>query len=93
MYANTIEEREAPLDKCVGFTDSMKVRMQPPGGHGTLERRCFSGQKKFHCFVYQTLCAPDSLVFAQYGPVFGRCHNIKLFHESGSENFLPDFLM
>ena len=92
MYANAIEESGAPLHKCVGFIDCTKIRMQRPGGHGTLQRSCFSGHKRFHCLFYQTLSTPDGLMFALYGPVVGRRHYLTLFHESGWEELFSNCL-
>lgn len=92
MYAESIRNAGAPLHRCVGFIDCTKVRMQRPGGHGSLQRSVYSGHKRMHCLIYQTLTTPDGLMFALYGPEEGRRHDITLYRHSEWEAILSECL-
>lgn len=82
MYAKAIQEKGAPLDNCVGFIDCTKIAMARPGGHGALQRASYSGHKRMHCLIYQTVTTPDGLMFYMYGPEVGRRHDMTLYRES-----------
>lgn len=82
LYAKVIHEKGAPLDNCVGFIDCTKIAMARPGGHGTLQRSTYSGHKRIHCLIYQTMTTPDGLMFYMYGPEVGRRHDMTLYRES-----------
>lgn len=92
MYADSIRSAGAPLHDCVGFIDCTKIRMQRPGGTGANQRACYSGHKRVHCLIYQTLSTPDGLVFALHGPVEGRRHDLTLFRSSGWNTVLEESL-
>lgn len=81
-YANAIAEAGAPLPRCVGFIDCTKIKISRPGGHGSLQRSVYSGHKRMHCLIYQTLTTPDGLMFPLYGPEVGRRHDLTLFRQS-----------
>lgn len=91
-YAQAIQEAGAPLPRCVGFIDCTKIRMSRPGGHGSMQRSCYSGHKRFHCLIYQTITTPDGLMFALFGPELGRRHDLTLYRESGWEPIMENFL-
>lgn len=93
MYAKAIHEKGAPLTNCVGFIDCTKIQMSRPGGIGANQRTCYSGHKRFHCLIYQTVTTPDGLMFNLYGPEVGRRHDMTLFRESGLNDVLRDGLM
>lgn len=93
LHADAIYAAGAPLDRCVGFIDCTKVRMSRPGGHGSMQRSTYSGHKRMHCLVYQTLTTPDGLMFALHGPEVGRRHDLTLYRESGWDEILENFLM
>ena len=63
LYASAIKDKGAPLDNCVGFIDCSKIQMSRPGGDGEAQRACYSGHKRMHCLVYQTITTPDGLIF------------------------------
>lgn len=68
MYAKAIHEQGAPLSNCVGFSDCTKIAMCRPGGRGSLQRTVYSGHKRFHCLIYQTITTPDGLLFYLMAP-------------------------
>ena len=88
LYADSIKSAGAPLDSCVGFIDCTKIQMSRPGGHSSLQRSCYSGHKRFHCLMYQTVTTPDGLIFHLYGPEVGRRHDLTLLRESGLQDRL-----
>ena len=90
LYANSIKNAGAPLHSCVRFIDCTEIEMCRPGGHVSIQRRCYSGRKRYHCSIYQTLTTPDGLIFHIYGPEVGRRHDLTLLKESGSEDSLSN---
>lgn len=72
LYADPIKDCGATLHSCIGFIDCTKIRIGRPGGPGKVQRSCYSGQKRAHCLIYQTITTPDGLVFYMYGPEVGR---------------------
>ena len=93
LYAKAIRESGAPLDSCVGFIDCTKINISRPGGSGANQRSCYSGHKRFHCLIYQTITTPDGLIFSLYGPQVGRRHDLTLLRESGIEQKLESCLL
>ena len=91
-YANAIHTAGAPLSSCDGFTDCTRTRMTRPGGNGTLQQVYYSGHKRMHCLVYQTITTPDGFLFALYGPKAGRRHYLTLLRDSGWEDVLETCL-
>ena len=88
MYAESIHRAGAPLDSCVGFIDSSKIQMSRPSGHSSLQRSCYSGHKRFHCLMYQTVTTPDGRILHLYGPEVGRPHDLTLLRESRLQDLL-----
>lgn len=80
-YAKAIHDRGAPLDNCVGFIDCTRIEICRPGGRGILQRSTYSGYKRKHCLIYQTVKTPDGLLFYMYGPEVGRRHDMTLYRE------------
>lgn len=66
---------------------------EPTGGIGTLQRARYSGHKRFHCLVYQTVTTPDGLVLPMYGPEVGRRHDMILYREIGIDTQLLQSLL
>ena len=93
LYADCIKAAGAPLDSCVGFMDCTKIKMTRPGGHGSIQRSCYSGHKRMHCLIYQTITTPDGLIFSLYGPEVGRRYDVTLLRESGIEEGLQSCLL
>lgn len=91
-YAESIRQSGSSLEKCVGFIDCTKIRMARPGGRSSLQKACYSGHKRFHCLSYQTLTTPDGLIFALYGPIEGRRHDLTLLRKSGWSEILESNL-
>lgn len=92
MYAEAIHLTGAPLDRCVGFMDGTKIQMERPGGPAVLQRAVYSGHKRFHCLVYQSITTPDGLIFHMYGPEVGRRHDITLYRDSNIDAALQEAL-
>ena len=92
MYAERVRAKGAPLERCVGFMDCTKIRMERPGGINSLQRACYSGHKRMPCLVYQTVTTPDGLIFSLYGPVVGRRHDLTVLRESGLNEELQNCL-
>ena len=92
MCADSITNAGAPLDSFVGFIDCTKIKMTRPGGHGGLQRSCYSGHKRFHCLIYQAVTTPDGLLFNLYGPEVGRRHDLTLLRQSGLQDSLQNCL-
>ena len=93
MYGEAIKNAGAPLDSCVGFIDCTKIRMTRLGGSNRNQRACYSGHKRFHCLVYQTISTSDGLIFSLYGPEEGRKHDMTLLHNSGISEALSSCLL
>lgn len=83
IYADAIQRKGAPLDNCIGFIDCTKVQISRPGGNSSLQRDCYSGHKRFHCLLNQSVTTPDGLMFHLYGPEIGRRHDMTLYRQSG----------
>eukprot|EP00171_Calliarthron_tuberculosum_P004305 IDg4305t1 len=62
--------------------------MTRPGGNSTLQRAVFSGHKRFHCLMYQTITTPDGLIFNLFGPIEGRHADAFLYMKSDIESAL-----
>lgn len=92
MYAEAISEQGSPLDSVFGFIDCTKIRMCRPGGPPLNQRSVYSGHKRMHCLIYQTLSTPDGLMFALYGPEVGRRHDLTLYYNSGWDEVLEQSL-
>ena len=83
LYSAAIHDKGAPLENCIGFLDCTKIQNSRPGGAAINQRVCYSGHKRFHCLIYQTVTTPDGLMFYLYGPEVGRRHDMTLYRESG----------
>lgn len=90
MYAKAISEKGAPLDNCVGFIDCTKIQMCRPSGRNAMQKSTYSGHKRFHCLIYQTVTTPDGLLFYLFGPEVGRRHDMTLYRESGLGTVLEE---
>ena len=92
MYAGSIQEAGGVLDTCVGFMDGTKIHIARPVVMSTLQRACYSGHKRYHFLVYQTITTPDGLVFHMYGPIEGRQPDAYLYHASNIDRELSTHL-
>lgn len=54
IYATLINEALAALDRCVGFIDYTKLKMNQPGEHNLFQHSVYLGPKRFHCLIHQT---------------------------------------
>ena len=81
-YASTIYAKGAALDNCVGFIDCTRTQMCRPVGANAMQRSVYSGHKRFHCLIYQTITTPDGLIFSMYSPEVGRRHDMTLYRQS-----------
>ena len=62
LYADSTQNAGAPLDSCVRFIDCTKIKMNRPGGLGNMQHSFYSGHKRMHCLIYQTVTTPDGLI-------------------------------
>ena len=92
-YAAAINEKGATLDNVVGFIDYTKIQMSRPKGHNSLQKATFSGHKRFHCLIYQTITTPDGLIFHLHGPEVKSRQDITLYRASGLDSILRDTLL
>ena len=92
LYSTAIKEAGAPLEKCVGFIDYTKIKMCRPSGPNVYQRSCYSGHKRIHCLIHQTITTPDGLLFSLYGPEVGRRHDLTLLRDSGWNEILQECL-
>lgn len=91
-YADGIKAAGALLWNRLGFIDCTKIRINRLQGHGNLQRSCYSGQKRFHCLMYQTLTTPVGLVFFLYGAEVGCWHDLTLHVQRKWEFELKNYL-
>ena len=82
LYAQAVRDLDAPLDNCVGFMDCTKIQMCRPGGTGAFQRSVYSGHKRFHCLICQSITTPDGLMMHLFGPEVGRRHDLTLYRNS-----------
>lgn len=82
LYGESIKNTGDPLDSFVGFIDRTKIQMLRPGGHGSIQRSCYYGHKRFYCMIHQTVTTPDGAILNLYGPVVGRRPEITLLRDS-----------
>ena len=87
-HAAAIHAKGAPLPHCIGSIDCTKIQMTRPDGSAVLQLSVYSGHKRFHCLIYQTVTTPDGLLFYMYGPEMGRRHDMMLYRESGMDGIL-----
>lgn len=64
--------------------------MQRPGGPIANQYTVYSGYKRSHCLLYQTITTLDGLIFHMYGPEFVWGHVITLYRETGMDEILID---
>ena len=92
-YAQTSSYAVSPFTDCVGFIDCTRIRMKRPEGGNAIQRSCFSGRRRIHCLIYQTLMAPDGLLFAMHGPLVRRRHDSTLLKQSNWEIILGECML
>lgn len=92
-HASSVHEKGAPLDNRVGFVDCTKIQMCRTGGRTIMQRSCYSGQKRFHCLIYQSMTTPDGLMYYLYGLEVGRRHDMTLYRDSGLDVVLQNALL
>ena len=93
LYAECIQLKGAPLDRCVGFIDCTKIRMQRPGGINAFQRSFYSGHRRMSFLSCQTITTPDGLMFSLYGQEVGRRHELTLLRGSGINEKLEGGLL
>lgn len=90
MYAMKIEEAGAYLDRCFGFIDGTAIFIALPGGG--LQRACYSGHKRKHAVMFESVITPDGLIIHLFGPWEERRHDKTLYYKPGLDSVLPDAL-
>lgn len=66
--------------------------MQRSGSHSYNQFACFKSHKRSHFLPYQTLNTSDGLIFALFGSVERRRHDLTLLRNSGWETVLVGIL-
>jgi len=79
-YAHAVQEKEAPLLRCVGFIDGTARHLARPSSN---QRMFFSGHKRAHCIKFQSIMMPDGIIVHLSGPWNGARHDAGMFRESG----------
>ncbi|DBA05032.1 TPA: hypothetical protein N0F65_000720, partial [Lagenidium giganteum] len=79
VYCQHVAECGAPL-ATFGFIDGTKQFICRPSPRN-LQRSCYSGHKRRHCFIWQAVVTPDGLCAALFGPVEGRKHDSTVLRE------------
>ena len=77
----------------MAFIDGTKIKICRPGGQSANQRSVYSGHKRVHCLVSQTLSTPDGLIFHIYGPVEGRHSDRYMYRASDIEKWLRETLL
>lgn len=93
IYAQYIQEKEAPQDSCVRLIYCNKIGMSRPGREGSMQRSKYSGNNRMHYLVYQTITTLDGLIFSFYGPEESRRHDLILLRRSGITSILEECLL
>lgn len=55
-----IKQAEAPLDSCNWVIDCTKIKMTQAGGHDSIQRIRYSGQKRMHSLIHKTITTFDT---------------------------------
>jgi len=53
----------------------------------------YSRHKKDHFMNFQSIVSPEGLLLHFYGPIEGRRHDMKVYHESGMDGILSEDLL
>ena len=80
LYADTIHNKGAPLQNCIGFVDGTVRPICRPTRY---QRVCFNGHRRIHALKFQSVVIPCGLITHLYGPVEGRRHDSALLRISG----------
>ena len=90
IYSECIPRRSDAAPNCFGFLDGTKVKMCRPGGNSAYQRSAYSGHKRYHCPLYQTVSTTDGLIFHLYEPIEGRKPDSYLYRMSSLEEELKE---
>jgi len=66
VYADTIYNKGAALDNCIGFIDGT---VRPICRPGQFQRIVYNGHKRIHALKFQSVTLPNGLIANMYGPV------------------------
>lgn len=62
------------------------------GGNKSVQRSVYSGHKRGHCLIYQSVTTPDGLMFSLFGLLEGCQHDMNLLRQSKWNDLLRDKL-
>lgn len=93
MYMECVNSKGAPLDRCVGFIDYTKIRIERPGVINANQRSCYSGHKIISFLRYQTGSTSDKLLFSLYSSEVRRRYDPTLLRECELGEALQDGLI
>lgn len=74
IYADDRKDNGELLD----FIDGNKIQMTRSSGSNYFQRSCYSGHKRFHCLIYQTITTPDGIIYNFYGSHEGIRNDMEL---------------
>lgn len=69
VYGDSLVEEGCCFHSYVGFIGWTKIRIEQSRGHVTIQEACYSGHKRMHYLIYQTISGMDCLIIAIYGLV------------------------
>lgn len=92
LYAESIHALGSLLDKCVNFLDFTEIQVCRRDGRGTMQKRIYSGHKRFYCLMHITLTVAGGLIISMHGSIEGRRHDLTILKESGWEVTLESAL-
>ena len=79
-YCQAIHAKGAPLDNCFGFVDGTVRPICRPGKNQLI---VYNGHKKVHALKFQSVVTPNGLIANMYGPMEGKCHDVRMLTTSG----------
>lgn len=91
-YLEALRNTETFLDRCVGFINWTRIKMQRSKGNGLDQKAVYFEHDQMHCLLYQSISAPDDVTSCIYGPVEVRIHYKELPRLSKYEDVLRNCL-
>lgn len=79
LYSDVLKENKFHLKSVADFLDGTKIRLS--GGLNQNQVVVFSGHNRIHCFVNQPLSTIDGAIFALFGPMKGRPHDLTFLRQ------------
>lgn len=93
MYVKAIRGDGTPLNNVMEFINCTTIQICRLGGRGFCQRVTYSGHKRSHWLIYQTVTTPDGPMYYMYSSKVERNHEMTLHHECSQENVLEVVLV